>query len=506
MSMRPSLDSHAPAGLEHDKYATLFHASPVGYVTLGRTGTIDEANMTFARMTGQPAEKVIARPFLEMLCKEYQERWEAFLQSVFQSDSRMSFDARLLAATQEPVDVIIDGVADAMNEICLLTVTDISQRKRTERVHLIKHKLEAAGLMAGGIAHDFNNLLSVILLNLDMGRTMIESGHELDRLLREADLAVTQAARLTKRLAMLAGHVQPVCQRLVANELFHQSASLMLGDTSVTLRCELAEDLWPAEIDSAQFEQVIRHLVMNACESMPGGGELALQSANQTLAADNMWSLSAGRYIQLSVIDHGHGIEDEALTRIFDPYYSTKLRGSTKGVGIGLTLCHAIMTMHHGGIIIDSKPGAGTRVDLYFPAILEPPVLTDPRPARRRILLMEDDDAVRKSLGMLLQRMGHEVALAASGEEAVNIFTAAQKNAGTYDAVILDLHVHEGMDGLQTILVLRQLDPAVHAIVMSSHAYDPALMHFDQHGFDGYLVKPCTRLELEKALGRVIVS
>ena len=504
-------EEHQPGGipvdLEHNKYATLFHALPVGFVTLNRTGKVSEANHTFARMAGKPPEDIVASPFDAVLCKECHERWDAFLQKVFQSDTRLSFDARLIAsAAHEPVDVLIDGVADAMNEVCLLTITDISGRKKTETLNHIKCRLEAAGNMAGGIAHDFNNLLSVILLNLELSRDMIENDHELEPMLHEAERAVAQAARLIKRLAMLANNAHPSCRRMAVNSIFHQCAALMIGDTGIKLIPDLAPDLWAAELDPEQFELVIRHLVLNAREAMPQGGELKLISTNTELPDDNITTLPAGRYIKLSIIDQGCGIDRADRERIFDPYYSTKSRGATKGVGIGLSLCHAIITRHRGGLIIDSEPGSGTRVDLYVPAHAGEPEIAELSAIRKRILLMEDDKHVRKTLGRLLARLDYDVTPAGTGEEAVALYRDAKKKGQPFHAVILEQQVRGWMDGQNTLLMLRQVDPYLRAIMMSSYDRITDLVNFERLGFDDFLIKPCTQHDLKKALERTLAA
>jgi CheY-like chemotaxis protein len=254
---------------------------------------------------------------------------------------------------------------------------------------------------------------------------------------------------------------------------------------------------------------VIRNLILNAREAMPQGGVIFVCAENLVLPAQAQTSLPAGEYVRVSVTDQGPGLAPDVLLKIFDPYFSTKRRGSQKGMGLGLTICHAVMHKHKGAILVESKMGVGATFHLYLPATRklkkEPEVSRAKFEARQgRILLMDDEDAVRRLMGLVLQRMGHEVELVADGERAIEAYQNAKKRQRPFDLVILDLMVPGGMGGEQTLQGLRQIDFDVKAIAMSGYAMEPILLHYERYGFQGALNKPFENEKLKELLARVL--
>jgi signal transduction histidine kinase len=231
----------------------------------------------------------------------------------------------------------------------------------------VVEKLESTGILAGGIAHDFNNLLTAVLLNLDLARMHPASGEKLDSLLLGARQAVLRAHDLTQQLITFAEGGAPVRTPTRLPGMIQEAARLALGDSGLTCEFSVADDLWLAEVDHGQIAQVIRNLVLNAREAMPGGGTISIRLDNVVLAPPQPPPLPPGRYIRASVTDRGGGIPPEVLPKIFDPYFSTKQRGSQKGMGLGLTICRAIIQKHGGAISVDSKEGAGATFHFYLP-------------------------------------------------------------------------------------------------------------------------------------------
>jgi CheY-like chemotaxis protein len=213
----------------------------------------------------------------------------------------------------------------------------------------------------------------------------------------------------------------------------------------------------------------------------------------------------------VSIADQGIGIAKEALPKIFDPYFSTKQRCDQRGMGLGLTICHSVVQKHGGTIAVESEPGVGTTFRVYFPASRKLPrkdtaSLSASLPRPGRILVMEDEERVRKLVGRSLQRMGHEVELAEDGQMGVEAYKKAKSLGRPFDAVILDLTVRGGMGGQETIQALRKLDPTVKAIAMSGYAQDPVILEPEPHGFNGTLAKPFDVGKLQEILARVLGS
>jgi CheY-like chemotaxis protein len=234
-----------------------------------------------------------------------------------------------------------------------------------------------------------------------------------------------------------------------------------------------------------------------------------VRAENVVLGAQENPSLPPGAYVRVSIADRGGGIPKEVLPRIFDPYSSTKQRGDQKGMGLGLTICHRVIQEHGGAIAVESPPGGGTTFHLHLPAsrrLVEEKRVPRPKapPRHGRILVMDDEESMRKAVGRLLELMGHTVDLVEDGQRAIELYQGAKNQGRPFDAVILDLTVRAGLGGQSALQALLKLDPTVKAIVMSGYADDPLVLHPESHGFKGALAKPFDRARLQDVLGRVL--
>ena len=264
-----------------------------------------------------------------------------------------------------------------------------------------------------------------------------------------------------------------------------------------------------AEVDAGQIGQVIRAMVLNAREAMPRGGVVFVRAENVVLNAQEQPSLPAGEYVRVSIADQGAGIAKDVMPKIFDPYYSTKNRGNQKGMGLGLTICHAVVQKHGGAIAVKSEVGRGTTFDIYLPAARklgggEKKPAAAVIPWHGRVLVMDDEEAVRVVLGQMLEGMGHSAELAADGHEAIEIFKKASSLGRRFDVVILDMTVREGMGGLEAIQALRKIDPGVKAIAMSGYVDNLVILEPERHGFKEAMEKPFDAGKLLETLSRVM--
>jgi len=494
-----------------EKYTDLYDFAPVGYLTLDQQGVICEANLAGASLLGMARSALMNRRFGHFVSSADLPNFDTFLQKAFSSKVRQGCDVTLKAEGRPPLEVELEAIAFESGQACRVAVTEITERKRAEAARLILNKLESTGILAGGLAHDFNNLLTVILLNLELAHRLNLPDEKLACYLDDAMEACSSAGSLTAQLVTFAKGGAPVRKAMLLSGLIQESVQPALSGSNVRCEFSLAEDLWVAEVDAGQIGQVIRGIVLNAREAMPQGGMVLVRAENAVLSAQEQPSLAAGEYVRISIADQGTGIAKDALPKVFDPYFSTKHRGDQKGMGLGLTICHAVVQKHGGAIAVKSEVGVGTTFDIYLPAARKvragekapaPAVV----PRRGRVLVMDDEKVVRKVLGLTLNGMGHEVELAEDGRAAIEAYKKANSLGRHFDVVILDLTVSGGMGGQEAIQELLKIDPDVKAIAISGYVDSPVILEPERHGFKGAVPKPFDVDTLQEILARVMGS
>ena len=387
------------------------------------------------------------------------------------------------------------GFADSMNAM-------IGERRQIEADLLKARNLESIGVLAGGIAHDFNNLLTAILGNISLARMDLPDGSESEQALAQAESVSQRARDLTQQLLAFAKGGAPIRSLEDLGSIIRESADFSLLGSSVDLQFDLQEDLYPAEVDAGQFSQVVGNLTLNASQAMPGGGRLTIRARNRDLEEGNGLELPAGPYVAIEFRDTGCGIAREHLDRIFDPYFTTKAAGT----GLGLSSVYAIVKNHDGVIRVETEPGAGTTFRIWIPARrtgLRPSETQRPEvdALPKRVLLMDDDDAVSTVCCRMLERIGCEVERAENGERALEMYERASEAGRRYDVVIMDLTIRGGMGGQEAIQRLLEFDPAACAVVSSGYSNDPVMSDHRQYGFRAVIRKPYDVAELREVLG-----
>jgi PAS domain S-box-containing protein len=492
-----------------EKYSDLYDFAPVGYLTLDREGTIHEANLAAATLLGIDRSRLVQRRFGLYLSAADRPANAAFLKKVFESKGRECCEVTLLKEGKPPVEVRIEAAVAASKRECRAVVEDITEQKRAEADRLILNKLESTGILAGGIAHDFNNLLTVILLELEQARSLAPPGEELARRLEATKNTALTARGLTQQLITFAKGGAPVRKLTHLSHVVRDSVRPALSGSRVRCEFSLPDQLWRAEVDEGQIGQVIRNMVLNAREAMPQGGVVSVRAENVILKPQGNPSLPPGDYVRLSIADHGVGIARGVLSKIFDPYFSTKQRGDQKGMGLGLTICHTVIHKHGGAIAVESEVGAGATFHIHLPASRNLPPEEKASsvaipPQAGRILVMDDEEAVRNVIGVSLQRLGHEVELVADGQKAIDVYGNARERGRPFDLVLLDLTVCAGIGGHEAMQTLLKLDPTVKAIAMSGYANDAGMLEPQRYGYKGVLAKPFALDGLRQILARVM--
>ncbi|MEW6078761.1 MAG: PAS domain S-box protein [Thermodesulfobacteriota bacterium] len=389
--------------------------------------------------------------------------------------------------------------------------SDVTERRNAERERLRRQKLESLGTIAGGIAHDFNNLLMGVFGNIEMARMGLPDSHPSGRYLDNAGGALERARRLTGQLLTFARGGDPVREVVDVREMVREAVSFHLSGSNVLPHFDLPPDLWPVRADKGQIGQVLANLIINAVQAMPAGGCLHVSAVNMDNPGESRALSPSGPWVRLSIRDEGTGIPAKIIDRIFDPYFTTKQNGS----GLGLAVAHGVITRHGGLIRVDSTPDVGTIFTIFFPAdpaaAIESPrqVSRAEEPAGRkprRILFMDDNEAIRKLGVSMLNTFGHSVEVSRDGQDAVAQYTATMEQGSPFDLVILDLTVPGGMGGREAVQKILAVDPGARAIVSSGYSSDPVLSNYRDYGFAGGLVKPFTMAALEAELTRVLAD
>jgi two-component system, cell cycle sensor histidine kinase and response regulator CckA len=328
--------------------------------------------------------------------------------------------------------------------------------------------------------------------------------------LAEAEHACVRARQITWQLLTFSKGGVPVKKTVTIGHVLEEAASLALRGSSVTGAIDLSPELWPIEADEVQLVQVFTNLLINAQQSMPHGGSVAVRAENVfQLTGKSLHALHVepGRYVRVTIADQGIGIPKEHLARIFDPYFSTKQRGS----GLGLATTYSILKNHGGLIGVESQLGRGTTMEVLFPASAR----NDDRDARalvvssghgRRVLVMDDEASVRTLAANMLEFLGYDAEIVDNGSAAIERLKRAVGSKRPFDAVMLDLVVPGEMGARETIDHLTGIDPAVRAVVVSGYAQDAAVSSYRDYGFVAAMNKPYTLQELQATLETVITA
>jgi len=394
-------------------------------------------------------------------------------------------------------DEVATDIAFALHDISLE-----EEYKLTEEERLRGAKLESISTLAGGIAHDFNNLLTGIMGNIGLAKSYADLPQNASKTLDEAEKAAIRARDLTQQLLTFARGGKPVKRIINIGTLCKEAATFALRGSAVKLELSLPDDLWPVEADEGQLNQVIHNIVINADEAMPSGGVLKITLANSVLKKMSALPLPKGNYVHIEMRDTGIGISQEHYQRIFEPYFTTKKKGS----GLGLSTAYSIIKNHGGYITAEPAQDSGTIFRIFLPATRKPARVKKELKRKHtiqtggRILVMDDERIIRSMLKNMLSLAGYKAVLTRNGEEALEKYSRAMEAGEPFNAVIMDLTIPGGMGGKEAIIKLRQIDPGVKAIVSSGYATDPIMSEYKKYGFSAVIAKPYSIKQLEETL------
>ena len=383
---------------------------------------------------------------------------------------------------------------------------EVKKRKELESQLLRAQKMEALGRLGGGIAHDFNNLLMGI-----QGRTSLmlmnkDSSHPDFEHLRGIEEYVNSASDLTRQLLGFVRGGKYEVKPTDINKLIDKT-SRMFGRTKkeIKIHCKYQKHVWTIEADQGQIEQVLVNIYLNAWQAMPNGGNLFIQTENVTLGENHgkLFEIKAGKYVKISAIDTGVGMDEATQQRIFDPFFTTKEIG--KGTGLGLASAYGIIKNHGGFIDVHSKKQEGTAFTIYLPAsekeiVKEQELVMDVTEGSETILLVDDEDIIIEVGEQLLRNLGYKVLLARSGKEAIDIY---KKKKDHVDMVILDMIMPE-MTGRETYDRIKEINPDIKVLLSSGYSINEQATNLLKRGCDGFIQKPFNIKKLSRKIREIL--
>jgi len=500
------------------RYRRIVDTTNEGIWSMDEQGITNFVNRRMAEMLGYKPEEIIGQSLFSFVFPEdiplYEVRVAALRRgeaSVIEKRYRhRNGTAVLVLASSTPIMDEARCFKGAFVMMIDITAQKRDQAEREELRQQLEHsqKLESIGRLAGGVAHDFNNLLTVINGYSDM---MIKDLAEADprrQTMEEIRGAGERAAALTKQLLTFGRRQIARPRALDLNALIVGSERMLqrLIGEDILLDTDLDPALEPVEADPSQMNQVLLNLSVNARDAMPEGGRLLLGTANAIFDADNApQGCPPGAYVKLTVADTGGGMSDETMRHLFEPFYTTKPSGV--GTGLGLATVYGIVKQSGGSIRVNSKPGEGCCFEIHLPRAAGPPEPELPPeielPEGRRnltVLVVEDQDSVRRLAFHALASCGYHVLEAASGDEALRVAEGAH---GRCDLVVTDV-VMPGMSGKALAEELRARWPHIQVLYVSGYPNEVILRHGLMNGAVNYLEKPFTPSELAARVRRLL--
>ncbi len=419
------------------------------------------------------------------------------------------------------IDVVIDGELKNRFDVSKFPVLnddgeilaiggvsiDITEGYKSEQALRQAQKMEAVGNLTGGIAHDFNNILAVILGNLQlMQRRIADDSKESERLTGAMN-ATLRGASLTKQLLAFSRRQELEPSVIDVNDTLNELHNMVSRTLSETIDIELllSDDLPNAFIDEGQFQNCVLNLSINARDAMPDGGMLQIESKHVFIDDDELAGLdglSAGEYVVVSITDDGCGMSKEVRERVFEPFFTTK--GVGKGTGLGLAMVYGFIKQSQGHVTVYSEVGYGTTIRMYLPVATSDSEVEETAPVQAaenavgKILVVEDDDAVRAIVQAMLEDIGYETEMAATGAEAVNMLS----NGVHYDLVFSDVIMPGGMTGVDLAQIIAQRWPEIPVLLTSGYPRDAVKSKVAVH----ILPKPYQQHELASEIGNAMAK
>lgn len=464
------------------KLEALLASAVDGIITIRRDGIVESANPAAARLFGYEQSEFAGRNVKFLMPEPFQSEHDGYLQNHLETGVK-----KIIGIGREVAGLRQDGSTFPMHlsvsrfevegEIFFTGIIhDLSERKDAERALRQAQKMDSIGQLTGGIAHDFNNLLTVIIGNLELLGMRLQDEDNKD-LVNEAQEAAELGAQLTSRLLAFARRSHLEAEVVDLNELTLGLTDMLhrtLGET-VRLSTSFSTRLWPTLADPTEVQTAVINLAVNARDAMTDGGKLHLETENVSIDAAYAAleeGLAPGDYVRLSVSDTGCGMPEQVRARVFEPFFTTKETG--KGTGLGLSMVYGFAKQSGGHVSIYSEIEKGTTINLYLPRHTEDTTVTgedaapslQPATKQNLVLVVEDDDRVRKLTLARLSELGYRTVEAADGPSALEVLG---RTPGV-DLVFSDLVMPGGLSGYDLCSEVRKRHPDVRVLLTSGYA------------------------------------
>jgi len=498
--------------------ATVLDTVVDGLITIDRHGNIQSYNKACISLFGYAPDEVLGENIRILMPEPYHSEHDSYIHAYLETGipriigiGREVMGRRKNGSTF-PMELAVGESPQGGHHAFVGIIRDLTERREAEkqREQLRQSlKMEAVGQLTGGLAHDFNNLLAIIIGNLDMLREIRAEDPVTDELVGDALDSALRGADLTRRLLAFARRQPLQPEPADINEVIGAIVRLLmrtLGE-NITIELALASDVWPVQIDRAQFEAVIANLATNARDAMPRGGSLLIATHNGRLDeayAAAHTDVAPGDYVVVEVSDSGTGMPQEVLTRIFEPFFTTKEQG--KGTGLGLSMVFGFMKQSGGHITVYSEPDKGTTFRLYLPRLLEAPKTSDERQdesaplgGSETVLVVEDNAGLRRIVVRQLSEAGYRVLEAADAEAAMTIIESPEP----IHLLLTDIVMPGAMDGRDLARVAAMRRPLLRTLLTSGFP-DARWGGVTPRTGGRLLSKPYRKEELRRAVREVL--
>ncbi len=495
-SEKKNRDLYEEAKKVEEVYRSLLRSCTDAIVTYDLEGRVEYISPSFVEIFGWTLEEMKGKkiPFDHESEKEFT---AAIIKDLLKHGTPCNgFETKCFTKNGRLLDVSVSASRHNDHEgkpiSTLFILRDISEKKRVEaQMHYIE-RMEAIGTLAGGIAHDFNNLMMGMLGNISLSLYDMGPDNPNYKRLKTVERLIKSGSELTSKLLGYARKGKYELRTIDLNTIIKEiSTAFGRARKEIIISTDLAEDLFSVNADGSQIEQVLINLFINAADAMPGGGDLFLQTANVTHKEmkGKPYTPKPGEYVMIKVKDNGTGMDQKTITRIFQPFFTTKEMGL--GSGLGLASAYGIVKGHGGYIDVESEKGHGSVFSIFLPAsealIQDDPVISERIEEGDETILLVDDEEMIIDVGVqLLEKLGYTVLEARSGKEAIRIY---QENKDIIDMIILDM-IMPDIGGGEVYDKIKMIDPEVKVLLSSGYSVEGQATEILNKGCSGFIQKP----------------